>query len=558
MKQASLFSGTILASAAICFSSDTIIPVPTDAPLSPQFIEWQTGTTNSHSRNESVHPSGLTPSPTDNTEFLKQNPVKKKSRATLPTQFDLRTKGFVSSVKDQKQTSNCWAFSTLAAIEGAALVSGFGKYDLSEKHLRNRTLFDGDHIEDGGNEDKSLAYLTRWDGPVLESQEPFDETDVTSGAFTPAFHVDQSQIYVGESAIKSAIMEQGPLYTTMCSSDDKYITGLKTTYYLFGLYQTNHAITVVGWDDKCNVTGVMALGAWLCKNSWGTKWGDDGYFWLSYEDSSAVQSALSFNSFSTPKTTSSQYYYDTLGATGTTGYGSDSAFGATSCIMKRDEVITSVGTYLKANNSIVEISFYSDRKSMNSGKSYAFSTLLGSFKDTLEEAGYYTLYNQKPFTVLKGDTIHTVIKYKTPGYIYPVPIEQAVANYSSKAIANPLETFVSNNGTSFIDASVETMPRSVSIKLNTESATPSPIHNDVHTKNVSLFTRENNQLYLALTKGSTVGYSISNSRGQIISKQKQIYSPAGTHAIQLPATAGVYVVQLAINGIVYNTLQTVR
>jgi autotransporter-associated beta strand protein len=64
-----------------------------------------------------------------------------------------------------------------------------------------------------------------------------------------------------------------------------------------GILNTNHAVSLVGWDDDYvfnNFTdnGAPLKGAWLMRNSWGTIAGDNGYYYISYKSTDLENGSL--------------------------------------------------------------------------------------------------------------------------------------------------------------------------------------------------------------------------------------------------------------------------
>ena len=101
----------------------------------------------------------------------------------LPSHYDLRDYGLVTPVKDQGSSGSCWAFSTLAALESYLLKYENFSYDFSENNMKNLMGYyglNGTDWSDGGNHYMSLAYLLRWNGPINESEDPFDDTSHSS------------------------------------------------------------------------------------------------------------------------------------------------------------------------------------------------------------------------------------------------------------------------------------------------------------------------------------------------------------------------------------------
>ena len=122
--------------------------------------------------------------------------------ASLPSKYDSREKGIVTSVKNQYSTGSCWAFAAISAAETSMLKKGLAEaepLDFSEAHLtwfglkslvsdRNDPTY-GDGIvspspyTDGGNWVRSVFALARWSGAQSEENAPFYAFPVLMGNY---------------------------------------------------------------------------------------------------------------------------------------------------------------------------------------------------------------------------------------------------------------------------------------------------------------------------------------------------------------------------------------
>ena len=235
----------------------------------------------------------------------------------------------VSKVKNQGNTNACWAFSGVSLIETAAMKAGFPELDLSERHinmmstykayLNNEVNISGFNrkANDGGNYTYVASYIFRGDGAILERDFPYilpwssNYAPINKSSMPtkkPILSVDDYLSDYSSSTctsdrieeIKSYIREYGAVGATINSSngwtslDQHYFINTRSDY-------TDHAVTIVGYDDrisKDNFAYASRDGAFIVKNSWGEEFGDNGYFYISYDDLRICRNITGFKDIS--------------------------------------------------------------------------------------------------------------------------------------------------------------------------------------------------------------------------------------------------------------------
>ena len=475
------------------------------APMNPAFVKYMDDVRAKRAlpvTGDSEHATGYIPAPID-LSHVKGRSAAARAGAPLPASYDLRALGRVTPVRNQNPYGTCWTFATLGSIESFLMGSGAAESrDFSEMHLA-WYAYTGDGafttdvlpagydpiLDQGGNLWKSTALLARWTGPVDEADCPYSTVERPSGRWsnyatrkhlTDVNYLPRTTGKTSDADIKSALMTYGAVAVAF-RWESKYYSPVNRTYHCNEAGASNHEVLVVGWDDAFShdlfSPDAGTNGAWIVKNSWGTGWGDDGYFHLSYNDASLCDGAA----FVAAPTTDSDivYDYDPLGWVTSFGYSVPTAwfsnvFTAGSGRGNRRatrEDLTAVSFYTATADAAYEISVYTG---VAAGDPVSGTRAIGPVGGTIAAPGYHVVALPSPAALTGGQRFSIVVKLTTPGYGYPVPVEYAYAGYSDKASANRGESFVSDNGSDWLDPTVVYPTMNVCLKAFSKTVTLTP------------------------------------------------------------------------------------
>ena len=522
-------------------------------------------------------------------------------------------------VRNQGSYGVCWAFSTISLIETNLIKKNLvsNDIDLSELHLVNYTYncvndplgglegdinkFDTSHgsvMQYGGNVEMAANSLLDWEGAVNEDVVPYtteyvrqvenNQLDDSLAYGKDVAHV-QNFYRVNTTSkedIKKAVMDYGAVSISYWSDQSsnwstQYYNSLTAAYYCPEGHTTNHAVNIVGWDDDYSsdnfATKPEGNGAWIVRNSWGSEYGKDGYFYLSYYDKSiysvgyTLEAELSDNY-------NNNYQYDGAMLYGYMGYAGSNKYSnifEAKANLGGSENIKAVsfmtGSSTNLNYTVSVYTNLSDDANPESG------TLAAQKSGVTTYDGMYTVVLDSSVNINEGKKFSVVVEVnsnsgKTSYLAYERSMQSGEAGYWCTASIKANQSFINSPYNGWNDFSNKSYGGNFIIKAFTDNETTTVDVEKVSlNKSATTLTEGESETLTATiapsnaTGDKTVKWSSSNaevaavdSNGKVTAKKAGTAVITATSSNRKTASCTVTVKQkeIAITGISLNKSTT--
>lgn len=203
----------------------------------------------------------------------------KANGAMLPDSVDHRDNGIVTPVKNQGSCGSCWAFSAVAAMEGAHAQATGNLVSMSEQQLVDCVLDGADTCSLGGEMHDGYLDVIKRGG--IDSEDSYSYKGKSGGGckYDPANSVATFSGYTNITMGDEAALQEASAGHVISVAIDA--SSIWFQLYSKGVY--DHAKCKTAYDELDHGVTVVGYGAedgkdyWLVKNSWGGSWGEKGY-----------------------------------------------------------------------------------------------------------------------------------------------------------------------------------------------------------------------------------------------------------------------------------------
>lgn len=377
----------------------------------------------------------------------------------LPAAYDMREHNRVSPVRDQDIYGTCWAFASLAALEST--IRPAENLVFSVDHMAMNNSFNVSPF-DGGEYYMSIAYLAAWQGPVLEEDDPYGDNQTVNG-LSAVKHLEEAIILKDKNyeAIKSSVYKYGGVETVIycdmknATSSSYYYNRNRSSYYYDGDQTPNHDVVIVGWDDNYPKeyfnTEPAGDGAFICKNSWGQDFGDEGFFYISYYDTNIGMNSVVYTKLGNSANYDKIYQSDLMGEVGTMGFDDrPEAYFANVYTAGKNETLKAVSFYAtgpKTTYDVYVVTDFTDVSDLQQRTKVA--------SNEMQYEGYYTINLNEAVPLPDDRKFAVVVHVNTQDSTMPIAIEYNNDEKTANFDITDGEGYISLYGTKWSSAEQE-------------------------------------------------------------------------------------------------------
>lgn len=356
-------------------------------------------------------------------------------------------------IRDQGSAATCWAFAANTLFELSIAVHLGKVLDFSEAHLLENAPMPVSPLS-GGNFNISSTYFLNGLGPV-------DRNGHQNYRLT-----GYSEVNNNLEKIKSNIMKYGAVLSSIYLNESDTSVYKQDTFSYYNSSENKprtHELVIVGWDDTYSKSNFQIKptrdGAFIVQNSFGNSWGDNGFFYISYEDVHIMDYTYAITDYNSSTTKESLYYYDETGVTHFDAFeDANPVLGVNQFTAKAASKLISIGVYTTESNE--EVSIYAGKGIFSNAIGSALSTVI------LREKGYHEIELPITLALVSKEGFWVAASFKgTQGFLVPIEAPYPGIDYSIKGL--PGRSFI-GNGERFEDITQIWQQGSIAIRAITQ------------------------------------------------------------------------------------------